>query len=387
MLEIPVPQCIPRHVAKRLVERGHSPPSGGPDFTISEYLRRWVLEASEERCAYLHLMAGPDKPLLHSHPYGFDTEIIQGSYVQVYFEDGDETARRLQLRGGDVGRMPEGGNEGTGPWHVIAEVEELTWTLVETGPRVRDWGFLVPLDVGDDPLGIRKPPTPTTHGYLPHRGAQVQREAKASANYHGLGSKRLPSGPGVLYPQLEAPSQMVVDALGPADAISIDQMASWRRRGHAWREIGLAAGMSHECARRHLKGMSPREPSAAECARAAEAIREMPERPLARHASEFDVSPALFATMLRRSGAKRPSTVRRRQGRIQELSVRIKEALVALGGEASAAEIRRHIGEEDAPVMTFTRAAHLAGATASSVGPGARWRLGKATERGEAIAA
>lgn len=92
----------------------------------------------------LHAIVRPDDDdALHDHPWDFTTEILHGGYHEA------EPSRRflgpLGPGGDDIAIRARGPGErrhhAATSAHTITDVQPQTWTLVQTGPRVRAWGF------------------------------------------------------------------------------------------------------------------------------------------------------------------------------------------------------------------------------------------------------
>jgi len=110
-----------------------------PDLEIVGYLRRYCLiPRNKEGNIYLHNIQGPDDPFFHDHPWAFTSYILNGGYVERVFGGlNHRLATRVRRNKGDTFRKrPE-------DMHYIESVEPDTWTLIITGPVVRDWGFRV----------------------------------------------------------------------------------------------------------------------------------------------------------------------------------------------------------------------------------------------------
>ena len=152
-----------------------------PDMTLPDYLDRWVLSSrvprvpipttqipnpadpyydfmrplSESGSVFLHRMTGPDEPCLHTHPFEFDTFMLEGGYVERYatvpyyvpmdpqnyrdedYWDHEAASKNWRLyREGQGGRFPI-----TGAHYIEELTANETWTLVVTGPKLRSWGF------------------------------------------------------------------------------------------------------------------------------------------------------------------------------------------------------------------------------------------------------
>ena len=103
-----------------------------PDLELVGYLHRWcIVPRSKSKNQYLHQILSADEPILHDHPWDFKSMILTGSYIETTPE-GEFTRR--------AGDMYE---KKATDLHYIKSVEENTWTMVFTGPNVRDWGFQI----------------------------------------------------------------------------------------------------------------------------------------------------------------------------------------------------------------------------------------------------
>lgn len=122
------------------LDNGHFEAIPSRDGTKLYLLRCWLSQPirgddgrwKSENSVLLHGFAqADDDGALHDHPWDFETRILQGGYIEHRGDctskwlPGDRTARRA------------------GDYHSIYELLGPTWTLVTTGPAVKDWGFLV----------------------------------------------------------------------------------------------------------------------------------------------------------------------------------------------------------------------------------------------------
>lgn len=96
---------------------------------------------------YLHkFMRSDDDRALHDHPWWFASLILQGEYLE-HRTDGSIRHRKagsFALRRADVGHRVELLQEVTNYGHFTRYREAPTWTLIFTGPKIREWGFLCP---------------------------------------------------------------------------------------------------------------------------------------------------------------------------------------------------------------------------------------------------
>lgn len=109
-----------------------SPPLDG------EASDRTVPEAASS--CLLHWIVRPDpNGAFHDHPWDFQSVVISGRYREER-RDGidDDRSWFVDLHGPSRGLIVRAASD----LHRIVEVLGDTWTLVTTGPRVREWGFV-----------------------------------------------------------------------------------------------------------------------------------------------------------------------------------------------------------------------------------------------------
>ncbi len=102
---------------------------------IGDYMHRWVIETPFGALRLHHILRSDEARGLHDHPWSFWTFLLTGGYTEVTRPAGGlercQDCRRFSFR------------------FVPAETAHrliLTrpvWTLVLTGPKVRDWGFII----------------------------------------------------------------------------------------------------------------------------------------------------------------------------------------------------------------------------------------------------
>ena len=102
-----------------------------PDMELVGYLKRWCLipRSTAGNCYLHHILAG-DEPVMHDHPWDFESEILIGGYIEI--TAGGPVSRKA----GDCFR------KSATDMHYIESVLPNTWTMVTTGAKCRDWGFL-----------------------------------------------------------------------------------------------------------------------------------------------------------------------------------------------------------------------------------------------------
>ncbi|QDH91682.1 hypothetical protein SEA_PHRAPPUCCINO_4 [Mycobacterium phage Phrappuccino] len=125
--------------------------SGNPHITIcyrdgSPYLQRWYLVPRNRFFnLYLHkfLRSDEDKEL-HCHPWNFVSFILKGSYIEVT-EDGRRERKRFSIayRRAETRHRVELLRTEAIPLdrNRPRPMETPAWTLVLTGPKIREWGF------------------------------------------------------------------------------------------------------------------------------------------------------------------------------------------------------------------------------------------------------
>ncbi|MCB1644624.1 MAG: hypothetical protein KDI36_04185 [Pseudomonadales bacterium] len=103
-----------------------------PDLELVGYLHRWcVIPRSRGKNQYLHHILSGDEPVFHDHPWDFRSLILSGGYTEMTPE-------------GPVERNPGDVYDKTATdLHYIATVKPDTWTMIFTGPTIRDWGFQI----------------------------------------------------------------------------------------------------------------------------------------------------------------------------------------------------------------------------------------------------
>jgi hypothetical protein len=123
------------------------------------YLRRFYLTPrfKGRKRYFLHYIRLPDDDrYAHDHPWPFRTRILFGSYEEwVYFprryppfEDGRDRTQPHLVRHARQGRVLDNPAD-----HVhMVRLTKPVWTLVEAGPRCRNWGFwkIHPTDMYQD---------------------------------------------------------------------------------------------------------------------------------------------------------------------------------------------------------------------------------------------
>lgn len=130
---------------------------GTPHFVIggedNPYLLRWfVIPRNSVFNIYLHkFLRSDDDRALHDHPWWFASLILKGGYYEHrqggrrYRHAGSvalrrpETLHRVELVRHKSATIPMYGSK---PWVICSE--KRCWTLVFTGPKIRNWGFACP---------------------------------------------------------------------------------------------------------------------------------------------------------------------------------------------------------------------------------------------------
>lgn len=117
-----------------------------PDFVIgsaqSPYILRWyVISRNRWLNIYLHkFLRDDDDRALHDHPWWFISIMLRGQYTEI----------REEGSAGSVRRAPSIAYRRATDRHRIVLQRNAQdrsvpcWTLVITGPRIREWGFHCP---------------------------------------------------------------------------------------------------------------------------------------------------------------------------------------------------------------------------------------------------
>lgn len=132
-----------------------------PNKVINDsYLKRWIIfgrldERTDNtrsllkrpfylpggRGLYLHRMTGPDAGRhQHDHPWSFWSFVLWGGYLEATMDEYGVEGWNLR-QWGNLDYRPA-----LFTHSIIALTNKVTWTLVLTGPREREWGFYVPRD-------------------------------------------------------------------------------------------------------------------------------------------------------------------------------------------------------------------------------------------------
>lgn len=116
--------------------------SGSPHFVIGgterPYMLRWYLIPRNRLLnIYLHkFLRDDDDRALHDHPWNFLSIMLWGSYLEIR-PNGEG------LRSRSRGWLSMAYRRATDRHRVILD-NGPCWTVVITGPRIRDWGFHCP---------------------------------------------------------------------------------------------------------------------------------------------------------------------------------------------------------------------------------------------------
>lgn len=93
------------------------------------YLKRWVLDLRLFSIRLHNFRGSDDSRAMHDHSWGFITFILKG-----YYDDVTPDGRERMNRGKISYRPPH-------HIHTVEVGPDGVWTIILTGPRVRDWGF------------------------------------------------------------------------------------------------------------------------------------------------------------------------------------------------------------------------------------------------------
>lgn len=103
------------------------------------YLTRYRLVQTPWFGVFVHCIHRPDKDrFLHDHPWSFTSIVLRGGYKEVCRRDTNSFTFAKTHKAGSVHRMPLKNG-----YHAIRTLLRVpTWTLIFTGRRVKDWGYL-----------------------------------------------------------------------------------------------------------------------------------------------------------------------------------------------------------------------------------------------------
>jgi hypothetical protein len=95
------------------------------------YVIRWRLETPWGSARLHHWLAPDDDRARHDHPWGFRTFVLWGGYTDSS-PDGDEHLKAPATRYRPATHQ-----------HTVFPDPGGCWTIIVTGPKVRNWGFWV----------------------------------------------------------------------------------------------------------------------------------------------------------------------------------------------------------------------------------------------------
>ena len=101
------------------------------------YMLRWFLFPKNRWFnIYVHkFLRSDDDRALHDHPWWFISLILRGSYIERRISATDDNTRRT----GSIALRP------ASTLHRIELIDnQPVWSLIITGPKCREWGFLCP---------------------------------------------------------------------------------------------------------------------------------------------------------------------------------------------------------------------------------------------------
>jgi hypothetical protein len=141
------------NLSSLLAEYGES--SGVPKVvlhgTTGPYLTRYMLHDGSAGRTYLHQFHRPDEDReYHDHPWAFTAYVLVGSYTEARLVERLELvegrtapvlAPNLQVRFAGTSYTI-----GASEWHRIESLcgQSSVWTIVQTGPKEKSWGFFDP---------------------------------------------------------------------------------------------------------------------------------------------------------------------------------------------------------------------------------------------------
>lgn len=117
------------------------------------YMERWIIEFKLFSLRLHHWLYSDDQRNYHDHPWWFITLVLKGSYIDISPKNQDLiTEERVEelMSVGKIRYRPS-------KWkHTVKVSEGGCWTLLLTGPEVRDWGFWVKRKDGTNVYRLRR---------------------------------------------------------------------------------------------------------------------------------------------------------------------------------------------------------------------------------------
>lgn len=102
------------------------------------YMERWLARTPRGYLRLHHILRSDDDRALHDHPFDFTSLILRGSYVEHVPADladpAGPTVPRRYGPGSILRRRAQDPHRLELPWGPV-------WTVVRTGPKIREWGF------------------------------------------------------------------------------------------------------------------------------------------------------------------------------------------------------------------------------------------------------
>jgi hypothetical protein len=113
-----------------------------PDEKITSdgklYLVRWHIIKSRFLNIYLHRFVGPDKRIMHDHPWASLSYMLDGFFIENFKKT---PASREEVRVVVRGKWTYRNSRML--HHLTPSVRYGAWTLFLTGPKFKHWGFLM----------------------------------------------------------------------------------------------------------------------------------------------------------------------------------------------------------------------------------------------------
>lgn len=101
------------------------------------YMERWLLQLGKFSIRLHHWTASDDDRYLHDHPWWFLTFVLKGGYTDIYNDNLSALNKTDKLNRWSYRYRPALHR------HTVQIDPGGCWTLLITGPRIRDWGFWV----------------------------------------------------------------------------------------------------------------------------------------------------------------------------------------------------------------------------------------------------
>lgn len=102
---------------------------------LGDYMRRWLIQLTRGALRLHNIVRSDADPDMHDHPFDFTSFLLTGGYTEELPGSAGTTSRVYHPRFSIVRKRAE-------DLHRLDLTDGPVWTIVLTGPRRRDWGFM-----------------------------------------------------------------------------------------------------------------------------------------------------------------------------------------------------------------------------------------------------